>query len=75
MRDIMKHHRKGATWGFIVITSYSIHYTKLYEDLVLPSAVTDEQGKLLQELYVGSITVDQFIARMDEVFQQANALN
>jgi len=42
---------------------------------VLPSAVTEEQGKLLQELYVGSVTVDQFITRMDEVFKQANALN
>ena len=48
---------------------------RAYQDLVLPSAVTDEQGKLLQEYYVGSITVDQFIARMDEVFKQANALN
>lgn len=42
-----------------------------YKDLVLPSAVTDEQGKLLQEYYVGSITKDKFISRMDEVYKAA----
>jgi raffinose/stachyose/melibiose transport system substrate-binding protein len=43
-----------------------------YQDLVLPQAVTDEQGKLLQEYYVKSITQDEFIAQMDAVFKEAN---
>ncbi|MDF2792040.1 MAG: extracellular solute-binding protein [Neobacillus sp.] len=42
-----------------------------YQDLVLPQAVTEEQGKLLQEYYVGSVTKDEFIKRMDEVFAGA----
>lgn len=48
---------------------------RAYQDLVLPNAVTDEQGKLLQEYYVGSVTQDQFIERMDKAFQNANKLN
>lgn len=46
-----------------------------YQDLVLPSAVTDEQGKLLQELYVGNVTVDDIITRLDKAFQEANKLS
>jgi raffinose/stachyose/melibiose transport system substrate-binding protein len=42
-----------------------------YQDLVLPQAVTEEQGKLLQEYYVGTVTKDEFIKRMDEVFAEA----
>jgi raffinose/stachyose/melibiose transport system substrate-binding protein len=42
-----------------------------YQDLVLPQAVTEEQGKLLQEYYVGSVTKDEFIKRMDEVFAES----
>lgn len=45
-----------------------------YQDLVLPSSVTDEQGRLLQELYVGSVTVDEIIERLDKAFQDANKL-
>jgi len=48
---------------------------RAYEELVLPSAVTDEQGKLLQELYVGTVTVDEIITRLDAAFQNANKLN
>jgi raffinose/stachyose/melibiose transport system substrate-binding protein len=48
---------------------------RAYQDLVLPSAVTDEQGKLLQEYYVGTVTQDQFIEQMDKAFQSANKLN
>ncbi len=48
---------------------------KAYQDLVLPSSVTDEQGKLLQEYYAGSVTVDDIIADLDKAFQDANALN
>jgi raffinose/stachyose/melibiose transport system substrate-binding protein len=48
---------------------------KAYQDLVLPSSVTNEQGKLLQEYYVDSVTVDQIIERLDKTFQEANKLN
>lgn len=48
---------------------------KAYQDLVLPSSVTDEQGKLLQEYYVGSVTVDEIITRLDKAFHDANALS
>jgi raffinose/stachyose/melibiose transport system substrate-binding protein len=44
---------------------------RTYQDLILPSSVTEEQGKLLQEYYVGTITQDEFIKRMDEVFAEA----
>lgn len=67
------HTYEAASW--VSDASAYVAAGRAYQDLVLPSAVTDEQGKLLQEYYVGSITVDQFIARMDEVFKQANALN
>jgi raffinose/stachyose/melibiose transport system substrate-binding protein len=67
------HTFESASW--VADASAYVAAGRAYQDLVLPSAVTDEQGKLLQELYVGSVTVDQFIARMDEVFKQANALN
>ncbi len=45
-----------------------------YKDLVLPSSVTDEQGKVLQELYVGSIDVDGAIKDLDKTFKEANKL-
>ncbi len=67
------HTYEAASW--VADASAYVAAGRAYQDLVLPSAVTEEQGKLLQELYVGSVTVDQFIARMDEVFKQANALN
>ncbi len=47
---------------------------RAYQDLVLPSSVTEEQGRLLQEYYVGSVTQDEFISRMDKAFQNANKL-
>lgn len=67
------HTYEAASW--VNDASAYVANGRAYQDLVLPSAVTDEQGKLLQEYYVGSVSVDQFIARMDEVFKQANALN
>lgn len=67
------HTYEAASW--VSDASAYVAAGRAYQDLVLPSAVTDEQGKLLQEYYVGTVTVDQFIARMDEVFQEANALN
>ena len=66
------HTYEAASW--VNDASAYVANGRAYQDLVLPSAVTEEQGKLLQEYYVGSVTVDQFIARMDEVFKQANAL-
>lgn len=44
-----------------------------YQDLVLPNSVTDEQGRLLQEYYVGTVTVEQIIERLDAAFKAANA--
>jgi raffinose/stachyose/melibiose transport system substrate-binding protein len=46
-----------------------------FQDLVLPNAVTDEQGKLLQEYYVGSVTVDQIVEQLDKAFQEANKVS
>ena len=66
------HTYEAASW--VSDASVYVANGRAYQDLVLPSAVTDEQGKLLQEYYVGTVTVDEFIARMDEVFQQANSL-
>jgi raffinose/stachyose/melibiose transport system substrate-binding protein len=45
---------------------------RAYRDLVLPSAVTDEQGKLLQSLYVKRVNRNDFIATMDKTFAAAN---
>ncbi len=43
-----------------------------YQDLVLPSSVTDEQGKLLQEFYTGSVTKEDIIKDLDAKFKDAN---
>lgn len=48
---------------------------RAYQDLVIPSAVTNEQGKLLQELYVGSVNADQMISQLDKVFKESNRLS
>lgn len=45
---------------------------RAYQDLVLPNAVTDEQGKLLQSYYMDQVTKEEFIKRMDEAFKAAN---
>jgi len=44
---------------------------RYFRGLVLPSAVTDEQGRLLQELYVDMITIDEIIRRLDAAFENA----
>lgn len=46
-----------------------------YQDLVLPNSVTDEQGKLLQEYYVGSVTREDIIQSLDAKFKEANRLS
>lgn len=48
---------------------------RAYQELVLPSSVTDEQGKLLQEYYVGSVTKEEIIETLDQAFQNANKMN
>lgn len=63
------HTFEPASW----VADANVYVTegRAYKDLVLPSAVTDEQGKLLQEYYVGSVTQDEIIQRLDEVYAQA----
>lgn len=46
-----------------------------YQDLVLPQAVTEEQGKLLQEYYVGAVTKEDIIKALDAKFKESNKLN
>jgi raffinose/stachyose/melibiose transport system substrate-binding protein len=45
---------------------------RAYQDLVLPNAVTDEQGKLLQSYYAKKVTKEKFIETMDKTFKDAN---
>lgn len=64
------HNYEPASW--VADASAFVAEGKAYKDLVLPSAVTDEQGKLLQEYYVKTITKEDFVKRMDEVFKSSN---
>lgn len=52
--------------------SQYVQQGRAYTDLVLPNAVTDEQGKLLQSYYLKKVTKDQFIETMDKTFKEAN---
>ncbi len=63
------HTYEPASW--VADASAYVSEGRCYKDLVLPSAVTDEQGKLLQEYYVGTVTKEAFIERLDEVFKEA----
>ena len=65
------HTYEPASW--VADASAYVSEGRCYKDLVLPSAVTDEQGRLLQEYYVGSVTKDEIIQRLDEVYAQAIA--
>ncbi len=67
------HTFESSSW-IAEATSY-VEMGRSYQDLVLPNAVTDEQGKLLQEYYVGTVTQDEFIERLDKAFQNANKEN
>ncbi|MDD4083602.1 MAG: hypothetical protein PHD05_09495, partial [Sphaerochaetaceae bacterium] len=67
------HKYEASSW--VNDASEYVSKGKAYQDLVLPSSVTNEQGKLLQEYYVKSVTVDQIIERLDKTFQEANKLN
>lgn len=52
--------------------SQYVQQGRAYTDLVLPNAVTDEQGKLLQSYYLKKVTKDQFLETMDKTFKEAN---
>lgn len=67
------HNYEAYSW--VADASAFVAAGRAYQDLVLPSSVTDEQGRLLQEYYVGTVTVDEIIERLDAAFQAANALN
>ncbi len=69
------HNFEAFSW--VADASAFVAAGRAYQDLVLPSAVTDEQGRLLQEYYVDSaqVTVDDIVKRLDETFKAANALN
>lgn len=65
------HTYEPATW--VAEASAYVEAGRAYQDLVIPSAVTDEQGKLLQEYYVKNVTVDEIVQKLDKAFQDANA--
>ncbi|NLZ84007.1 MAG: hypothetical protein GX915_10135, partial [Clostridiales bacterium] len=65
------HNYEAASW--VEDASEYVAAGRSYQDLVLPSMVTEEQGKLLQEYYVGSTTKEDIIERLDRVF--SNSLN
>lgn len=67
------HNYEASSW--VDEASKYVAAGKAYQDLVLPSAVTDEQGKLLQEYYVGSVTREDIIKTLDEAFKNANKLS
>lgn len=67
------HNYEAYSW--VADASAYVAAGRAYQDLVLPSSVTDEQGRLLQEYYVGTVTVDEIVERLDAAFQAANALN
>jgi raffinose/stachyose/melibiose transport system substrate-binding protein len=67
------HSYEASSW--VTEVSKYVAAGRAYQDLVLPSSVTDEQGKLLQEYYVGSVTQDEIIVRLDKAFQEANKLS
>ncbi len=67
------HNYEAYSW--VADASAYVAAGRAYQDLVLPSPVTDEQGRLLQEYYVGTVTVDEIVERLDAAFQAANAQN
>ena len=63
------------TPSWVAESSKYVEEGRSYQDLILPQAVTEEQGKLLQLYYVGSVTKDNIITTLDETFAKANKLN
>lgn len=66
------HNYESATW--VAEASKYVEDGRAYQDLVLPGAVTEEQGKLLQEYYVGSVSQADIIKSLDKTFKEANRL-
>ncbi|MCR5753548.1 MAG: extracellular solute-binding protein [Acetatifactor sp.] len=66
------HNYESSSW--VKEASEYVAAGKAYQDLVIPSAVTDEQGRLLQEYYVGDTTVEEIIQKLDLAFQNTNSL-
>ncbi len=67
------HTFEASSW--VAEASKYVEEGRAYQDLVLPSSVTDEQGKLLQEYCVGAVTKEDIIKKLDEAFKQANSFN
>ena len=67
------HNYESSPW--VAEASKYVEEGRAYQDLVLPSSVTDEQGKLLQEYCVGAVTKEDIIKKLDEAFKQANSFN
>jgi raffinose/stachyose/melibiose transport system substrate-binding protein len=67
------HDYESASW--VADASDYVARGRAYQDLVLPSSVTDEQGKLLQEYYIGTVTKEEIIRRLDEAFRNANKIS
>lgn len=67
------HNYEAYSW--VADASAYVAAGRAYQDLVIPSSVTEEQGRLLQEYYVGTVTVDEIVRNLDAAFQAANALN
>ncbi len=67
------HTFEASSW--VAEASKYVEEGRAYQDLVLPSSVTDEQGKLLQEYCVGAVSKEDIIKKLDEAFKQANSFN
>lgn len=65
------HNYESSSW--VEEASSYVEAGRAYQDLVIPSAVTDEQGRLLQEYYVGTAEKEDIIETLDKTFQSANA--
>lgn len=65
------HNYESSSW--VAEASSYVEAGRAYQDLVIPSAVTDEQGRLLQEYYVGTAEKEDIIETLDKTFQSANA--
>lgn len=65
------HNYESSSW--VAEASSYVEAGRAYQDLVIPSAVTDEQGRLMQEYYVGTAEKEDIIETLDKTFQSANA--
>ena len=61
--------------AFFVITSYSIHYTKLYEELILDQCYTDIESSMLKiarklGVEVSDLTNTEYFAFLLDMLQK-----